>query len=894
MGGAVSNTNNKISNKLNVNSDNNFTNANLNTGKDKNIPKVRNTHVDEKNLFEPIGILDPEGLRNNPFTGKPYENLYKDDSSIGNPTYVSLAQKWSKFPVYSKIKEIIKSLYNHQVILVASGTGSGKTVVVPKLAIHCLNYQGRVVITNPKRTPTFKNAEYAAMCMDVKLGTYVGMKYRDSDPKAYSEDCRLIYATDGWVLQKLQKDPMLADLDCVIIDEAHERGIQIDLLLLLLKELLVRRPDFKVIIMSATVNAKIFSDYFPKDKFKFDMIDAGEVPNYPIEEIFIDKSINTFDAQGNLISDSYIEAAVDKVIFILRKYDKGDILVFFPGKGDTSDGCMLLHRKMEKLNRNLDKKIYCNPLTSTTDEETKKILTNPTKFKESGQYTRKVIFATEVAESSITFDGLDFVVETGLSNNNRFYSEKNMMALEKNYISKASHKQRKGRTGRTQPGMCFNLFTKEEYEKFRDYRVTPISIDDISVPLLYFLSKKHLVSHIDFPITYIVKKKVGGGRPKKVVIEPNKTNNNKSVNSELTNNKKSVNKSMLINESQGIEFSQFLHKLIEVPPIDTVKIVVERLIALGMIDMKDKVGTISNLGLAISAFEVLPEIGRMLISGYNHHCREDVVNLAALYELTEFRLDSLFENFRPSVKNNAIKKAEKQHYDKVISKWTNQMGDQFSMIDIYNSFCQYKYNQIDRRTGAIIKNKKGDARQWCREHFLRYNVLDRVREASRQIDRNFGKVMQIFYKAHPGNKPSYIFLKSPPTISEKKSDNILKAIFDGFYINLMKKTGTKYTNCFPHKKTTGTLARESLFAKIKSPTKYAIYTQLKSIFGKTNYAIVAKVPPTMIEELMKSNEGKCVEYCFKTMNEEKMINNKQKKGHHKKQWTHKKQHKKFK
>lgn len=196
MGGAVSN----INNKLNINSDNNFTNANLNTG--KNIPKVRNTHVNEKNLFEPIGILDPEGLRNNPFTGKPYENLYKDNSSIGNPTYVSLAQKWSKFPVYSKIKEIIKSLYNHQVILVASGTGSGKTVVVPKLAIHSLNYQGRIAITNPKRTPTASNARYAAACMDVKLGTYVGMKFRNSEPSAYSEDCRLIYATDGWVLQK--------------------------------------------------------------------------------------------------------------------------------------------------------------------------------------------------------------------------------------------------------------------------------------------------------------------------------------------------------------------------------------------------------------------------------------------------------------------------------------------------------------------------------------------------------------------------------------------------------------------------------------------------------------------------------------------------------------------
>ena len=822
----------------------------INSLNNKNIPKIRNTYVNEDDLFKPIGILDPLGLRDNPLTQKPYENFYFDsskNSSKENPTYQSLADKWSKFPMYGKREESIKVIYNNQVVLVISGTGSGKTVLTPKFALHTLNYQGRIAITNPKRTPTKGNAIYAAMCMDVKLGTHVGMKYRDSEASAYSADSKLIYATDGWVLQKLQKDPMLSDLDMVIIDEAHERGIQIDLLLLLLKDLLIRRPTFKLIIMSATINAKIFIDYFPSKDFKFAMIDAGEIPNYPIEEHFLDTPINKFDNLGNLIGDSYIEKAVDKVVSLLREHEIGDILVFFPGKGDTSDGCMLLHRKMDKLNSALDKKIYCNVLTSTTDKETEELLTSPTKFKESGIYTRKVIFATEVAESSMTFDGLDFVVDTGLVNNNIFYSEKNMVALEKKYISKASHKQRKGRTGRTAPGTCYNMFTKKEFEQvFIDYPVTPISTEDISIPLMYFLSKDNLISHVNFPISYDFSKK--HQHPVKKDFLMNNSSNNKLI---------------------GTELAEFLYKLIEAPPIDTIKRTVERLIAIDIIDIQNNVGKITNMGKAVAVFDMLPEIGRMLISGYNYHCRDDIVNLAALFELTDYRLDNIFERFRPISKDNAIKKEEKMKYERVKGKWANALGDHFSLIDIYNEFYLYKYDTIDKRSGRIIKEKKGDVRKWCNNNFLHFKTLERVKDVARQINQKFGKVIQLFREKYPSSHPSHIFINSPPEISKKPAENIIRSIVDGFYINLLKKIDErKYITCFPHVKTTAGLSQDSLFAKIRSPTKYAIYTQLKSIFGKTNYSMVSKIPPSIIEEIMKSDKNKYIESCWKVTKED--------------------------
>lgn len=772
---------------------------------------IRNTHVDEKDLFNPIGILDPEGLHNNPLTKMPYKDL----------KYHSLSAKWSHFPMYGKREESIKTIYNNQVILVISGTGSGKTVLTPKFALHTLNYQGRIAITNPKRAPTKENAVYSAMCLDVELGKHVGMKYRDSDPKAYSSESKLIYATDGWILQKLQKDQMLSDLDMVIIDEAHERGIQIDLLLLLLKDLLKKRPDFKLIIMSATINSKIFSDYFPTNQFKFAMIDAGEVPNYPIEEFFLDKPINKLDDNDNIINDSYLEVAVDKVIFILRTHEVGDILILFPGKGDTSEGCMLLHQKMSKLNAILDKKIYCNVLTSTTDKETQDLLTSSSKYKESGEYTRKVIFATEVAESSITFDGVDFVIDSGLVNNNIFYSDKNMVALQKQYISKASHKQRKGRTGRTAPGTCFCLFTKEEYsKKFKEYPTSPILTEDISIPLLYFLSNTNIVSHINFPISYHTK------------------NNNK------------------------LELTEYLTQLIERPQIDNIKNTIDRFVALYIIHVENNVGRITDLGRAVAVFETIPEIGKMLIGGYNYHCRDDIVNLAALLDLIDYRMDSVFEKFKPSSKEPSIKKREKDIYDKNKKKWTNLLGDHYSLINIYNKFYSYKYDTIDKRTGAIISEKRGDSKKWCKEHFLHHRTLENVKDKARQIQKNFGKVLQIFREKHPTNKPSYLFLENPPKISDKKEENIMSALLEGFYLNLIKKTNNKYINCFPNIKTISSLSQESLFAKVKTPTKYAFYSQLKSIFGKTNYSVVSKISPKIIEEMMKSKEGEYVKFCW--------------------------------
>ena len=837
-------SNNSInSNKTNKNinsdsySNNNRTNSNkTNKNINNNIIKKRNININKNKLYEEIGILDPEGLRNNPLTNEPYKNLYFNDEkeiSKDNPTYTSLSKYWSNFPMYKIRNDSIKTLYDNQVILVISGTGSGKTVLTPKFLLHIFNYQGRIAITNPKRIPTKENAIYAAKCLDVELGTFVGTKYRDSDKKDYSANCKLIYATDGWILQKLQKDPMLLDLDAVIIDEAHERGIQIDLLLLLLKELIQKRPKFKLIIMSATVNEKIFIDYFPKDKFKFDLINAGKVPNYPIEEFFLDKPINKLDKNDCIIinrSDkNYIYTAVDKIIYILQKYAKGDILVFFPGKGDTTDGCFILQQKLNKINKNLSEKIYCNMLTSTTDKEVQKIITNSSKYKESGKYTRKVIFATEVAESSITIDGIDFVIDSGLVNNNIFNAEKNMILLKKNYISKASHEQRKGRTGRTSPGQCYSLFTKEEYKKFVDYTPAPILTEDIAVILLYFLSNINIVSHINYPVKY---------------------------------NK--IEKNIKINNLKSKELSSYLQGFIQPPPLENVNLTLKRFIALDIINIKKNIGKITDLGRAASVFELTPELAISIIASYNYKCRDDIINIVSLIDLLDYRIDGIFQKFKPSSKDNAIKKKEKEHYEKIISKWSNSLGDHISLNNIYKEFSLREYNKINRKTEGIIMHKKGNTKEWCKENYLNYSLLQKVKNNSRQINKNFGKVIKIVREKINSNKITSIFVNSLPKISQIHDENIIKALLKGFYINILKKNDKKYTNCFPDSKTTTGLAQDSLFSKKKSSTKYAFYSQLKSIFGRINYSIVSKISPEIINELKtEKKEYQYIKDCLK-------------------------------
>jgi HrpA-like RNA helicase len=882
------NNNNARSNKNTVIMGNN--NREILNNRNK-YPYTRDIYVPREKLFEPIGILDPEGLHNNPLTNEPYQNLYDDPTKeptdkIG--TYKHFGSLWSKLPMYDKRAEAINLIYDNNVILIVSGTGSGKTVLTPKFALHCMNYQGRIAITNPKKIPTKENAAFSAQHMDVKVGTYIGMRYRDSDKGAYSSDCRLIYCTDGWILQLLQKDPLLMELDMVIIDEAHERNVNIDLLLLLLKQLVLKRPAFKLIIMSATINTQIFVDYFPTSQYTFAMLDAGKKPNFPIKTIYLNKPINKYDANGNIIDDNYFDVAVDKVVSLLKETDDGDILVFFPSKSDTTDGCSQLSIRLDKLNRELGKKIFSASLTSSTSKKTRdghdeqNMIINAQKYKQNGKFSRKVVFATEVAESSVTISGLLYVIDTGLVNKMMYYSDKNMESLERKFISKASHKQRMGRTGRTAPGTCFCLFTEEEYnKKFPEYTQSPIMNTDLSKYLMTFLANQNFVTHIQFPIVYKGNKnnKVNNLKKPELIISKNSNKHKKLelreraiIGGGETNKKKRLIISPKViplepSDIKPCEFIEYLHKLIEVPPIDTVKITIKRLIDLKIVEVKDEKGYITDLGRACAVFDVIPEIARMMISGYNYRCRDDICNLAGILEKSEYKMDSVFERFRAKTKDEQLKRAEKDDYERVKKRWVNSLGDHFSLLDIYNEFCNHEYDDVDRKTGVIRRAKLGETKDWCKKNYLNYNTLRNVKEVARQYQLAFGRVMRIFKEKHPDIKPRFIFTDKEPVLSENYAENILRAILDGFFVNMMRRfDNRRYINCYPKSITTAQLQQQSLYASTKTQTKYAVYGQLKSLFGNQSFSIISKIPPAISDEYKNSEQGDCLESCWKTGN----------------------------
>ena len=390
-----------------------------------------------------IGILDFKGEKPNPLTGKPYSEEYK-----------KLAQIWSKFPAYEKADEIIKKIKENQVILVISGTGSGKTVLLPKYVLHVLDYNKKIAITLPKQIIAKSAAEFAAKTLDVEIGKEVGYQYKGSEKEGKSSDTKLLYATDGTIVARLLRDPLLKDFDAVIIDEAHERKVQIDFLLYLLKNVVKSRPEFKLVIMSATINEEIFESYFAEEKFV--TVNVGAKTNYPIESIFLESPIDPKD---------FIEKGYSILKNIVKK-DKvdspgsHDILFFITSVTEATKVCEKISKDPDLKEDNLCIEVY-----SGMDSDSQELAQDKNLYKEQFNKKRKIVLATNVAESSLTIDGIKYVIDCGLEFAGYYDPVFESKILERRMITHAQAKQRMGRAGRTESGYCYHLYTKEDFEK---------------------------------------------------------------------------------------------------------------------------------------------------------------------------------------------------------------------------------------------------------------------------------------------------------------------------------------------------------------------------------------------------------------------------------------------
>jgi pre-mRNA-splicing factor ATP-dependent RNA helicase DHX15/PRP43 len=860
--------------------------------------KKRDINVDKVDLFDKIGILDPEERHNNPLTNEPYKNLYYDDTkemSKENFTYKSLSKAWTTLPMYSIREKSIKAIHEHQVVLVVSGTGSGKTVLIPKYALHALNYQGRIAITNPKKVPTAGNAVFAAKTLDVKLGESVGYRYsnRGSTDKTkanpYSEEkSKLMYCTDGILLAFLKGDPYLSNLDCVIIDEAHERGVNIDLLLLLLKKLLLLRPDFKLVIMSATINAQLFVDYFPKKDFKFAIIEADGAPNKPVTEFFLDDVIKkipstnvktiTYNTEGSKSiiksngemtiqkDDMYLENMIKIILYILQKSSNGDVLAFVGGLGAIQNGCRMLRSELNKLNPELSETIFCCELhgavVNTKDEP---LILNEHLYKEGTKYTRKVVFSTEVAESSVTIDGLVFVVDSGIAHSSRFYTNSNTTALEKRFIPKSSHMQRKGRVGRTQPGVCFNLFTKNQYkELFQDYATPPIHLNDLSTDILGFISK--YIKNIQLPFKYP-----------------------KNGNGKLT----------LLKDVQDVHLSEFLFELIEPPKEKDVQEIISRLIDIDCLEVNEdgNIATITMTGKACSKFLTSPELSRMIVSGYNHSCLSQMTDFIAFMDFKRGEIKNLFnptpETLIKTIQRNADKlnmskskiqfeiKAVIRKFETILKKFASQYGDIASIINVLQQYRVNKQGINDRKTDRVIKEKMTDEQftNWIQTNSLSSKNLKEITKNSEQLQRQLRQFISNSIRDDPTLKKATIFFKDNEIkdISRINEENIFKSIVDGLLVNVFKKDKNQYSSCYASVSSKNSLPNNisprmgielnTFLPYIKNNSEYVMTTELKSFFANTKFNMITLIPSDYIERLKTdetlAKKNKILSKCIK-------------------------------
>lgn len=419
--------------------------------------------------MDKIGILDPDGKNLNPLNNHPYSDSYKH-----------LGKMWAKLPAYEKHDEILREIGKNQVLILISGTGSGKSVIIPKLLLHYFNYKKKVVMTLPKQVITKKAAEFSALCLDVNIGEEVGYKFK-GDSKA-TDDTKLLYSTDGLIVAYLTTDPLLMDFEGIVIDEANEMGLQTILLLFLLKHVIENREDFKVIIMSATIAEGLYKDYYKN--YQCGILNLSGIPNFPIESIYSKQPVKI---------DDYVKIGFEVIKEICEKdiiTDKNntephDILFFLPSKNDTIKICEMIAKN------NID--CYCTEIFRGSSPEKEELAVSPTKYKEISNKKRKLVCATNIAESSLTIDGIKFVIDSGLEFSDGYNVEKNAKELTKKFIAQSQSIQRKGRTGRTAPGICYHLYTELDFKNMKKYPESKMQKSNIYAECLKILAIENVI-----------------------------------------------------------------------------------------------------------------------------------------------------------------------------------------------------------------------------------------------------------------------------------------------------------------------------------------------------------------------------------------------------------------
>jgi ATP-dependent RNA helicase DHX8/PRP22 len=458
----------------------------------------------------------------------------------------TIKEQRESLPIYALRGELVRAVEDNQILVVIGETGSGKTTQITQyLAEEGFADRGVIGCTQPRRVAAISVAKRVADEFGCRVGQEVGYTIRFED--CTSNDTKIKYMTDGMLLREALIDPLMSKYSCIMLDEAHERNLHTDVLFGLLKKVCGKRKDLKLIVTSATLDASKFSNYFNK-------CPIFTIPGrtFPVEILY------TKEAETD-----YLDAALITVMQIHLTEPSGDILLFLTGQEEIDTSCQILYERMKALSSGQESvpELIILPIYAALPSEMQSKI-----FQPAPHGSRKVVIGTNIAETSITIDGIYYVVDPGFVKQNCYNAKTGIDQLMVVPCSQAAAKQRAGRAGRTGPGKCYRLYTEEAFKN----EMLPNSVPEIQ-----------------------------------------RTN---LANTVLTL------KAMGINDLLGFDF-------MDPPPPQTLITAMEQLYSLGALDEE---GLLTKLGRKMAEFPLEPQMCKSLIASVDLKCSDEILSIMSM------------------------------------------------------------------------------------------------------------------------------------------------------------------------------------------------------------------------------------------------------------------------
>lgn len=471
---------------------------------------------------------------------------------------LSMQQQRQRLPVFKYRNHILYAVENYQTVVISGSTGSGKSTQVPQYLFEAgwTNDHQIIGVTQPRRVAVTTVASRVAEEMGTFVGREVGysIRFEDCSDKSLT---KIKYMTDGYLVREMMSDPLLTKYSVIMLDEVHERTLYTDIVIGLLKKILRKRTDFHVIISSATLDANTFQEFFNLKKYFNKKEDTSVVlfiegRSFPVDIFYLQSPV-----------PSYVKSCVETVLDIHKNEASGDVLVFLTGQDEVESTIRMINTEVQDLPKKLQNVLVLPLYGGLPMSEQLKV------FQRTPQNTRKVVVSTNVAEASVTINGIVYVIDSGFVKLRTYNASCGLESLVIVPTSKASADQRAGRAGRVRSGKAYRLYPESEFEKLDQFTIPEVQRTNLATVVLQLKS---------------------------------------------------------LGISNVLRFS-FLNR----PPAQLMVQGVELLYALGALD--DNGSLTEPLGVRMAEFPLDPMLSKMLLSSGEFGCSEEAVTLAAMLQI---------------------------------------------------------------------------------------------------------------------------------------------------------------------------------------------------------------------------------------------------------------------